>query len=102
MLSLLMTITYRPCHGIVSDQCYHMPTTVTTVSVPTRRRRVRTWRSVDRQLLRNAIRASPVGQQQRSLSDDIDVAFAVFDTARRDIADRLAPEHEVHSRGRQV
>jgi len=72
------------------DRCRPPPST----------RLVRSWRQVDRIVLRQAIVDSPLGQ---SLYPDVtsDELFTVYDQTLRNIADRLAPEHVVQSQVRR-
>ena len=60
-------------------------------------RRVRCWRSVDRDALRSAIADSPLGRQP-SLNASADDLFTEYDSVLRTIADRFAPERSVRCR----
>ena len=84
--------------GVISDHslitcrlsAYHHVSPVLT-------RVVRSWRKVDRSEFAQAIRNSVLGHPPPpSLS--VDELFATYDKVLRDIADRLAPTHTVHSR----
>jgi len=60
-------------------------------------RRVRSWRSVDRGVLRSAIIDSSLGRQPPP-SATADELFAEYDNVLRAIADQLAPERSVRCR----
>ena len=65
-------------------------------------RRVRSWRSVDRAALRQAIIDSPLGSTVPPDTTTVDELFATYDCTLRDIADRFAPERTVKSRLRPM
>jgi len=65
---------------------------------PEQVRRARSWRSVDR---REAIEESTLCQPLSS-SMGVDDMFSQYDAVLRDIVDRLAPEHFVHTRLRYL
>jgi len=57
---------------------------------------VRSWRHVDRQSFRQAVRESAFGQLTSSLNAD--ELFALYDSELRRIADRFAPQRTTHNR----
>ena len=65
---------------------------------PTTRRRVRSWRTVDRDALRQAIMDCPLGCDEIPASATADELFAMYDRTLRDIADQFAPERTVQSK----
>ena len=74
---------------------------ITSQPPPVQTRRVRSWRSVDRRLLCDAIANSSL-YEPLSPSPDVDEMFANYDAVLRDIADRFAPEHDVRFRPRPL
>jgi len=58
---------------------------------------VRSWRRVDRSEFVQAVKDSAIGCSPLP-SQSVDELFAMYDNTLRDIADRLAPAHTVHSR----
>ena len=75
---------------------------VRRTTAPTFTRRVRSWRSVDRAALRQAIIDSPLGSNVPPDTATADELFATYDCTLRDVADRFAPERTVKSRIRPM
>ena len=89
--------------GVVSDHalvCCQLP--VMPSSAPDHLRTVRSWRTIDRASLSDAIRDSALGQPMPSPPCDVDEMFNTYDAVLRDIADRFAPEHTVRCRSRPL
>ena len=89
--------------GAVSDHSLitcNLPYRRTTP--PTPRRRVRSWRTVDRDALRQAIMDSPLGCGEIPASATADELFAMYDRTLRDIAVQFAPERTVQSKLRPL
>ena len=89
--------------GAVSDH------SLITCSLPVRRthpptlsRRVRSWRSVDRDALRQAILNGPLGSSAALVTASADDLFELYDRTLRDIADQFAPERTVTSKLRPL
>jgi len=64
---------------------------------PTHHRLVRSWRRVDRNVLRESLEASLLCQPVPA-DATIDELFETYDSVIRDVADRLAPQHTLEHR----
>jgi len=104
-LDLLMTFSDRPLRqvsvdptGILSEHSLvTCPVPVTVGQEDVAERTVRGWRRIDRDVLRSALQATPLSHPV-SQNADVDELFAVYNSILREIADRVAPPHNVRRR----